>query len=66
MIRIIFVPLQEEIRKMKKPLRKTSHYTVLEVDTSLDKYLNAPIFTKKLARVNQKLEKVGLPKTIVN
>ncbi|WP_315014246.1 hypothetical protein [Capnocytophaga leadbetteri] len=51
---------------VKKPLRKTSHYTVLEVDTSLDKYINAPIFTKKLARVNEKLEKVGLPKTIVN
>lgn len=51
---------------VKKPLRKTSHYTVLEVDASLDKYLNAPVFTKKLARVNEKLEKVGLPKTIVN
>ena len=51
---------------VKKQLRKTSHYTVLEVDTSLDKYLNAPIFTKKLVRVNEKLEKVGLPKTIVN
>ena len=51
---------------VKKILRKTSHYTVSEVDTSLDKYLNAPIFTKKLARVNEKLEKVGLPKTIVN
>ena len=51
---------------VKKILRKTSNYPVLEVDASLDKYLNAPVFTKKLARVNEKLEKVGLPKTFAN
>ena len=43
----------------KKPLEVTPYYTIIEVDPTIDKYAKAPYFAEKLARVNEKLAKVG-------
>ena len=45
--------------KVQKPLEVTPYYTIIEVDPTIDKDAKAPYFAEKLARVNEKLAKVG-------
>ncbi len=46
-----------------KDLNKTKT-PIVSIDNSLKKYVNLPVFQKKLDRANEVLAKVGLPKQL--
>jgi hypothetical protein len=51
--------------KTKKETKEKTAAPVV-VDTSLNKYKEAPLFAKKVEKANETLKKVGLPKSSGN